>query len=124
MLGNYTITSRLLGDPRPDRLAASEFLKSRLCRPQRDRVGEEQRPVVQRIHQCLFAVRDGFGTVLSVSDRIGLSYRAVGGYLKAAKDREWLVIDEVGAVPGGGRTYSYAVTAAGRAELSSLEQGA
>lgn len=120
----YTLTNRIMGDPRPDRFAASEHLRSkvRFAPAKPDSIHRDNRvTAAQRLHRCLAAVRDGYSTVQAISDKIGMSYRAVGNHMTRARESEWVEATILNPVNGTGRVYAYTITPAGTAELERVK---
>lgn len=116
----YTLTNRLMGDPRPDRDAYSDKVKAIAkwkptgwsaatpCPPQ---------PVETRIIELLKAIRSGVAQSVTIAEQLGVNRSLISGYLKRARDRDLIMVAEQLNFKCGGRIYIYALTDKGRAEL-------
>ena len=102
-------TSLLMGDPRPDRYAVSEAIRSRLCGAVTDE------PVVPaKVLAVLEALADGALTLADLADEMAVSLSAGSDRAQAA--RLLGLVERL-----GGRPCRVSLTAAGRAVLE--EQG-
>ncbi len=103
------LTSLLMGDPRPDRYAVSEAIRSRLCGAVTDE------PVVPtKVLAVLEALADGALTLADLADEMAVSLSAGSDRAQAA--RLLGLVERL-----GGRPCRVSLTAAGRAVLE--EQG-
>ena len=103
------LTGLLMGDPRPDRYAVSEAIRTRLCGAMPDE------PVVPaKVLAVLEALADGPLTLADLADEMAVSLSAGSDRAQAAR-----LLDLVERL--GGRPCRVALTSAGRAVLT--EQG-
>lgn len=122
----YTLTNRLMGDPRPDRFEHSEKVRAnvRYSPTMPDGVRKPYNRVVKkdRTHQCLEAVNEGYTTVEAIREKIGCAYRTTGDHVGQCARNGWIKLKMIVPIPGGGRVFVYAITEAGRAELERVNK--
>lgn len=121
----YTLTNRLMGDPRPDRFEHSEKVKSNV-RYSPSMLDGFRRPYERaykkdRIHQCLEAVNEGYTTVQAIQEKLGCAYRTTSDHVTQCAKNGWIKLKMIVPVPGGGRIFVYTMTETGRAELERVK---
>ena len=119
---DYSLTSRLLGDPRPDRHDHSDMIRAtvRWKIPLQDfRMPHvEHKPMDARVLDCLKALALGYTTSAAIAEALGASRDMTAHYLKRARNCGWVEISSQVNAKSGGRIYQYALTDAGKAELA------
>lgn len=116
---DYTLTSRLMGDPRPDRWELSHTLRQRVkvtgttpdYRPQRSS------PVL-RIHYALRAIENGYTSVRAIADELGVKHSSAGLYARELVERDWAVSKMI--ITKSAKMNVYEVTDLGRRELKKI----
>lgn len=122
----YTLTNRLLGDPRPDReeysakvLAVTKFRAAKV------EPGKyiPPHPAESRVMEVLSAISNGFRNAAAIAEQIGIGVNMASAYLKRARDRDLVVISEKVMIKSGGYTNIYALTDDGRKFLIDFGKG-
>lgn len=117
----YTLTNRLMGDPRPDRLEASEKARNSakwrapqpaMCNPHRQHV-----TMSARVHQVMLSIHAGKIEAGTIAEHAGISRDMASVYLKRARNQGFVVCSAVVRTVSGGRTFHYALTDAGKQYL-------
>lgn len=122
----YTLTNRLMGDPRPDRFAWSERLHAtKKVRPVASVIPvDPNEKIGDRLNRTLKAVAEGHDTSRKIMPLTGWKFGAAASYLRRLRSAGLLSSRDIKrTVQGGGLTRVYQLTDAGREELRRLGAG-